>query len=584
MKPRPNYRDYVEYARHVKPMRAFRILKAFTSFNRVQLGRGLREALEWLEYEVYERGPETVEASLVEVSTSHLPDSYPPPPGWTVHQAWLEVSGGARIDLESAPTLAAAHTPPSEGVLEAELRLIRNPLDPWEYEKAKGKIALVTGVSLPLAYVMAAEAGAAAVAYYRRDLPPGATPYAGIFLPASLIRKYGIPAVSIPYSIAANGDGRIARLFVDSDVAEESRVPILEVTVLGRDGPECGGLASAVAHACHPEPGANDNGSGVAALIEAALALAEASEAGRLPCSVTLYLLPEFTGSILVALRRNRPRFAANLDMVGGRDGDVGGNWFHAPPAPMINADVAEAYTLARIAYYNEGVELELNPFTAGSDHVPFLHAGASSFMLNQWPDKYYHSDYDDVDRISKTHLKAAAAALASILAAQAGGGGGLGAGALDRFASYYVLRLAERHELRGDRVALALALTTLKTALGLPSRVEEAGASSDVWEQWMRNTYPKLKSYPLMTVSVLAGLNLDVALKLEETLKGEGLKASSLDLYTAALIEPQLLADGSRSLAYILELIAAEHGTRAAKIVPKTLELLEEADVVDLA
>lgn len=576
--------DYIKYTRNIKAMRAFRILKAFTRFNRIQLGRGLREALEWLEYELNERGPENLEANLVEVSTSNLPSSYTPPAEWAAHQAWIEVSGERRIDLESAPTLVSAHSPPSDGIVKGKMKLIRDPLDPGEYEKAKGKIAVVTGINLPLAYVMAAEAGAVAVAYYRRDLPSNATPYSGLFLPIQLLKKYGIPAVSLPYSIAAHSEDKDARLLVDTDLAEASKVPILELTVLGREGAECEGLVSAVAHACHPEPGANDNGSGVAASVEALLALAEAAEGGEiLPCSVTLYLLPEFTGSILVASRRKRPDFAANLDMVGGREGDVGGNWFYPPPTPYIKKEIAEAFMLTKIAYYNEGLKLELKPFTAGSDHVPFIFSGASSFMVNQWPDKFYHSDYDDVDRISKTHLKASAASLASILAARASPKRKHSSNIAKWFTEYYILKITEIHQLQKDSTAFNLAISTLKASLGLSFTVTSS-SNEGLWEPWMKDSYPKLKLYPLMTPSQLVHIDLDTALKMAEIMQKERHRNTiNLDLYTAVFVEPQLLADGTRSLAYIIEIISAEHGSKVAHLIPKAMEILEEADVIDL-
>lgn len=577
--------EYSAYTSKVKASRAFRLLKAFTRFHRVQLGRGLWEALEWLEYELTDRGPDSLEVSLVEVSVSNLPGSYVPPPSWSVHQAWFEVSGARRVEYEEVPTLVAAHSPPSEGVVNGRMVLIADPLDPRSYDKAKGGIAVVTGVSLPLAYVLAAESGAAAVAFYRRDLPPTATPYAGLFLPVGLIRKYGIPAVSLPQSLAATSDGREARLFIDSDLSEASKVPILELTVYSRDSRACEEAVSAVAHACHPEPGANDNGSGVAASVEALLAIAESAEDGNPPpCPVSLHLLPEFTGSILVALRRSRPSVVANLDMVGGREGDVGGNWFHPPPAPLIGRATGNAFMLARTAYQSEGLWLELKPFTAGSDHVPFIFSGSQSFMVNQWPDKYYHSDQDDVDRISKTHLGAAAKSLTLILAAGAHQALGRNDNTFRMFLEYYLLRLSENHAVRGDRNGLGLVASTLKASLGLPFETV-SHPEGPPWEPWMRSTYPKLLEYPLMSPGQLVHTDLEAAIRLAEVLRpGTQSGGVDLDLYTSAFIEPQILADGSRSLAYIIEVIAAEHGTRASALIPRTIEILQDAGVMTLS
>lgn len=573
---------YTKYSSYVKASRAFRLLKAFTRFNRVQLGRGLWEALEWLEYELNERSSDSLETSLIEVSTSNLPGSYLPPAEWSVHNAWFEISGGERLDIEIAPTLVAAHSPPSEGIVKGKAILIRDPLDPREYERAKGRVAVVTGVSLSIAYVMAAEAGAVAVAYYRRDLPGDATPYSGLFLPVGLIKKYGIPAVSLPYSLAVRSNGRDVALLVDSDLNEATKVPILEATVIGKDSRECESEVAAVAHACHPEPGANDNGSGVAASVEAFLALAEAADSGvPLGCSAKLYLLPEFTGSILVASRRKKPAFVANLDMVGGREGDVGGNWFYAPPAPLITSETAQAFTATRLAYHSEGLDIELKQFAAGSDHVPFLYSGSTSFMINQWPDKYYHSDYDDVDRISKRNLRAASASLASMIA-YTSSHNRPNRLAARIFAERYVMKVSESHYLNGDLKALALAQTTLKAALGLEFRASQH--AEGLWEPWMRDAYPKLREYPLMSPSQLVYIDFDGALRIAEILRGKNGGHLNLDVYTSAFIEPQLLSDGSRSLAYIIEIISAEHGSSAAKLVPETLKILEEAGIMEIA
>ena len=550
---------------YVRPFRAFRLLKGFTRFSRIQLGPGLKEALEWLEYELLSMLGDSAEVNLVEASVSNLPEEYGAPPFWRLHEAWLEARG-VRLDSAGHPTIAAAHSPPSDGVVEAEAVKVRDPLDPAEYERARGRVAVVEGGPWGLAYLLAAEADAAAVAFYRSDLPGGAVPYAGLFLDAGLLKRYGVPAVSLPRTLASGLEGRRVRLFVDSDLGHAGRVPILEASVPGRG--ECGGYVAIVAHACHPEPGANDNASGVAAAAEALVALSEAADTGfQPPCEVRLYWLPEYTGSILVARRESRPVAAVNLDMVGGRPGTAGATALYAPPLPAISEATAAAYRAFRAAY--AGGPAGLRPFTAGSDHVPFLVYGVEAVMINQWPDKFYHSDLDDASRISRAAL--ARAARAAVRAAHE-----YGSGDPRTLADAYTRLLSEEHAARSDREAARAALTTGRLALGL----EPVGSQwpQGLWEKWMRDSTPRLQGFPVLSADQLASRDLDSALALARLARGKG-----WGFYSSIIVEPQLLADGTRSAAYIAEVIAAEHGSWAAAELPKALRLLEDAGVISL-
>ncbi len=545
---------------YVRPLRAFRLLKGFTRFSRIQLGPGLKEALEWLEYELLSTVGESVEVNLIEVSVSNLPEEYPPPPSWRLHEAWVEARG-LRVDSAGHPTVAAAHSPPSDGVVDGEAVTISDPLDPSEYERARGRIAIVKGGPWDIAYILAAEAGAKAIAFYRGDLPGLAVPYVGLFLDPRLLEKYGVPAVALPRRLAEGLEGRRVRLFVDSDLGPAHRVPVLEASIPGRR--ECDGYVALVAHACHPEPSANDNASGVAAAAEALAALSEAADSGAQPaCEVRFFWLPEYTGSILVARRASAPAAAFNLDMVGGRRGTVGPTALYAPPLPLASGFTATAYRGVTAAY---GASWgRLRPFMAGSDHVPFLAYGVEAVMLNQWPDRFYHSDVDDAWRISGAAIARAARAAAAAASLYTGTSPGY-----PHLLDAYTRLLAEAHAARGDYEAARAALTTGRLAAGL----EPAGSSwpEGLWEDWMRDTAPRRTGFPLLSITQASNQDLDAALRLARLARrlGEG--------YSAVIVEPQLLADGSLTTAYISEIIAAEHGSKAAKALPEALRLLEE-------
>ena len=191
------------------------------------------------------------------------------------------------------------------------------------------------------------------------------------------------------------------------------------------------------AHLCHPQPGANDNGSGVAAALEAARALASLAREGVLAAprrSIRFLWMPEFTGTY--AWLANGPGRAArtvaaiNLDMVGEAQADCGSTQLLERPPHFAGAFTEELaarirhaaqdwvdgfsgaghYSLARVAEV---------PYSGGSDHTVWSDPaiGVPCPMLVQWPDRYYHSDLDTPEHCDPASL-AHAARIAAVYAA----------------------------------------------------------------------------------------------------------------------------------------------------------------------
>ena len=191
------------------------------------------------------------------------------------------------------------------------------------------------------------------------------------------------------------------------------------------------------AHLCHPRPGANDNGSGVAAALETARSLAALERAGGLATprrSIRFLWMPEFTGTYAWlagdAARSARTVAALNLDMVGESQADCGSVQL-LERAPHFAGSFAEEL-VARIRHaaqdWVEGfsgpghyslVRAAEVPYSGGSDHAVWVDPaiGVPCPMLIQWPDRYYHSDLDTPDRCDPASL-AHAARIASTYAA----------------------------------------------------------------------------------------------------------------------------------------------------------------------
>lgn len=161
-----------------------------------------------------------------------------------------------------------------------------------------------------------------------------------------------------------------------------------------------------------PCPGANDNGSGSAAVLEVARVLC-GSHPGDLPFDLmfVMFSAEEFdrTGSAdfvprLAEVYGGRIVAAFNLDMIGYAYDGVRGATIESNPASGWLAELMTA--LDRVA--PSGLELEvLNPAPANSDHQAFWSAGlpAISFIERFLPGghvayPYYHMLADTIGRV----------------------------------------------------------------------------------------------------------------------------------------------------------------------------------------
>lgn len=210
-------------------------------------------------------------------------------------------------------------------------------------------------------------------------------------------------------------------------------------------------------HLDHPRPGANDNASGCAAILEAARALATLVADGRLQRprrTLRFYWPAEIEGTqTLLAARpevARRTLAAVHMDMVGG-DPAITKAVFHvtATPAslPTIVDDVAAAFArfvndqsaafadsgesrwpLVEAGGDKQALRAAVVPFTMGSDHQVWSDGSyrVPAVYLNDWPDRTIHTDRDVVANLDSTKLRRAAflgAATAYALAGLDAGG-----------------------------------------------------------------------------------------------------------------------------------------------------------------
>jgi aminopeptidase YwaD len=192
-------------------------------------------------------------------------------------------------------------------------------------------------------------------------------------------------------------------------------------------------------HLDHQRPGANDNASGCAAILEAGRALAKLIDEGRLerPARTLRFVWPpEIEGTLAILSARpdwaRRVRAVVHMDMVGG--GPETKAVFHVTRGPaslpsFIN-DVAEAfahfvneesyrfaatgaaeYPLVAPGGSREPLQARFADFSLGSDHQIYTDAtwGIPAIYMNDWPDRYIHTHRDETGNIDPTKLQRAA-------------------------------------------------------------------------------------------------------------------------------------------------------------------------------
>ncbi len=191
-------------------------------------------------------------------------------------------------------------------------------------------------------------------------------------------------------------------------------------------------------HLDHQRPGANDNASGCVTILEVARTLQTLIGAGQLarPARTIRFIWPpEVEGT--VSLLNARPEFAqrikavVHMDMVGGSPDTKA--VFHMTRGPMslpsfvhdvawafadwVNRETyqfaasgAAAYPLIAPEGGREPLRAMYSAYSMGSDHDVYQDSsfGIPAIYMNDWPDRYIHTNFDTAANIDPTKLKRA--------------------------------------------------------------------------------------------------------------------------------------------------------------------------------
>lgn len=468
-------------AREVSGEAARGAVARISQWHRIQASPMYREAAGWVHATLRGYG---LEATLESFPTREGLWSWGEPlfDEWSCEEGWLDLltpDGPVRLaDYRALPLSLMPRSASADG--EFELAVVEGGDRPDDYAglDVRGRIVLTRSAPMGVHAVAVEQLGAAGVIFDgMRSIPgicppgdlPDATQYASWWWWGGETRAFGF---ALSPRAGADLRRRAAR------AARDGRSLRLRARVRSSLGPGAIEAVSAlipgatdeevllVAHLCHPAPCANDNASGAAAAIELARALKGLIDAGAIARprrSLRFLWVPEMTGTFLY-LERHEARIgrtvaALNLDMVGADQAQTGGVSMvvHTPESlPAFAGDLLEAIADGGRPHTFQGRHepplhrSAATPFSNGSDHYILADpsVGIPTPMIIEWPDRFYHTSADTVDKVAPATLARNMAVAGAYMAFVAGAGPREAAWLAHEMGARFVARLAR--ELQG--------------------------------------------------------------------------------------------------------------------------------------
>jgi hypothetical protein len=426
---------------------ALKDVRAVCEYDRYQASAGITGAAEYVAGQATAAGLTDVEVLTFPADGARRWWTYRAPVSWTPLRATLAVGGDVLVSYPEQPYTLAAYSAPvgpdrpgGRSLPLVRWSAVRQGADPHGFLVVADEPVALSAVTGPLT-----AAGAVAVAVD----PLGRSPYRG----ADQVGRLELPAGCglAAFSVTS---GQLTRLVARADAGGTARVQVALDTgvaampvVTGRipgDG-EAGMLPEILlsAHLCHPRPSANDNASGVAALLGIGRVLS-GPLAGRARPAIRFLWGPEFTG--IAAYSHDQvgtgqavaPAFAINVDMAGQDVARCGGPLVieRGPDdipsfLPALAARCAELLPPASRSYSGavrcDPWTWRETPFAGGSDHALLADSPVRCQVvgLGHWPDRVNHSSADVTDLVDPQELRRTASIAGAAMAAIGGSLGG---------------------------------------------------------------------------------------------------------------------------------------------------------------
>ncbi len=416
-----------------------------TKYHRIQASPMMRDAAEHVREELLKAGIDDVSIEEFPADGRRKYWTYTSSVAWDVKSAELRlVKPKERLLVRFSDIPQSLHTfsaaTPKQGVT-AELVDVGKGLTDKDYagKNVKGKIVLATGLGRLVQREAVVKRGAAGVvtdtlAYefpgVRESIDvPDAHSYQGLWPDAEAAKK-----IAFGFSLNRRQGNELRRHLhegekvklhakVDASLGKGS---YCVVTALIRGSTKPDEEVFLVAHLCHPRPSANDNASGSGALMEIARTISALIGSGRMKRpkrSIRFLWVPETVGTAVYLSQHPKAHdklvAGINLDMVGeDQERCKSTLCMDSTPdsLPSYLNDLVYSNMLRANEEYDSAVKMGLqsrfrcarNAFSGGSDHAEFNEAtvGAPCVSLTQWPDLFYHTSMDTIDKVSEDSLQ----------------------------------------------------------------------------------------------------------------------------------------------------------------------------------
>ncbi len=424
--------------------RARQFVADISRYHRIQGSTMYHEAAVYVKEKLEEIGTDEARIEQFTADGKHMYWTYVSPIGWTARSAELRLLEPDEKLLASYDDIPQSlHTfsqATRKGGVEADLVDVGHgtSADDYKGKKVKGKLVLASGRGRRVMIEAVMRRGAAGIltdglsyeikgvrehldvpdAHAYQGLWPTAAEKAKMTFGFSLSKRQGNDL----RALLRSGKKVRLRATVDAELFP-GKEEVVVATIKGRELPDQEVVG--MAHLCHPKPSANDNASGSGLLLEVARTIVRLIESKRIERprrTIRLLWVPETLGITAYLADheelRNSVVAGINMDMVGEDQQKCGSTLTleRTPDSvPSFLNDLMESLLDEQNTLFNPHSEhgwagtyrTAVSQYSGGSDYAELCEAtfGIPCVGLVQWPDRFYHTSMDTIDKVSEESL-----------------------------------------------------------------------------------------------------------------------------------------------------------------------------------